>query len=567
MVRPQHDGRGNAERTGAHVLVDCLVAHGVDTVFCVPGESYLSVLDALYDVQDRIRIIVGRHEASVAQMAEAYGKLTGKPGICFVTRGPGASHATIGVHTAFQDSTPLILFVGQVGREQLGREAFQEMDYRALFAKTTKWVTEIVDPHRLPELIGRAFHTAVNGRPGPVVLSIPEDMQNESCAAETPAHYKLAACAPSADSLEQLRAMVEGAERPLLILGGGGWSAEAVANVRRFAENFALPVATGFRRQDLFDNTHPHYVGDVGIATNPALIEMLRRSDLLVVMGERLGEITSAGYTLIDHPRPSQRLIHVHAGAEELGSLYEADLLINASARDFARAVAALRPTAPAERREWIEANHAHYERFTSPPTQGHPRIDVARIVHELSERLPSNAVITNGAGLYTAFVHRYYRFHDYGSQLAPTSGAMGFGLPAAIAAKVVHPDRPVVCFAGDGCFMMAAQELATAVMYRLPIIAVVIDNSSYGSIRGHQEKHFPGRVIATDLVSPDFVALAKSFGAHAEMVDATEDFAAAFDRAAASGLPALLTFKQGIGEVVKTGKQPARVETPEPVD
>lgn len=548
-----HEDDADGQRTAGKVLVDCLLAHGVDTIFCVPGESYLTVLDALHDVQDRIRIIVGRHEASVGQMAEAYGKLMGKPGICFVTRGPGASHAAIAVHTAFHDATPLILFIGQVGRHQVGRNAFQEMDYRGLFESTAKWVTEINDPKRIPELIGRAFHTAVNGKSGPVVISLPEDMQDELIPATVPAHYKLASSAPDLDTLEQLRSLVEAAERPILLVGGGGWSGEAVADIRTFAENFGLPVATGFRRQDVFDNRLPNYIGDVGIATNKELIEQIDAADLLIVAGERLGDITSAGYTIFQFPRPVQRLIHIHAGAEELGALYEADLLINATARDFSRAVARLVPRGEVDRGDWIARGRAAYERYSIPPTTGQPRIDVARIIADLSMRLPSNAIISNGAGLYTSFVHRYYQFRDYGSQLAPTTGAMGYGLPAAIAAKVVHPDRPAICFAGDGCFMMAAQELATAVMYNLDLIVIVIDNSSYGSIRHHQEKYFPGRVVATDLVSPDFVGLAQSYGAYAERVEATEDFAAAFERAASSGRPALLTFRQDIAEVVVT--------------
>ncbi|GAA0333680.1 thiamine pyrophosphate-binding protein [Sphingomonas oligophenolica] len=546
------------------MLVDCLLAHGVDTIFCVPGESYLTVLDALHDVQDRIRIIVGRHEASVGQMAEAYGKLTGKPGICFVTRGPGSCHASIAVHTAHHDATPLILFIGQVGRDQLGRDAFQEMDYHGLFDHTAKWVTEIADPNRIPELISRAFHTAVNGKPGPVVVSIPEDMQNQLCAPATPAHYKLAGAAPSTESLEQLQSLVEAAERPILVLGGSGWSAESVADIRSFAEVFGLPVATGFRRQDLFDNSHPNYVGDLGIAPDKKLIELVGSSDLLLVVGERLGDATSASYTTFQIPRPAQTLIHVHPGAEELGALYEADLLINATAREFSSAVARLVPRGGIDRGTWVTGGRAAYEHFSVPPTSGHPRIDVARIIKELSDRLPSNAVISNGAGLYTAFVHRFYQFRDYGSQLAPTTGAMGYGLPAAIAAKVVYPDRPAVCFAGDGCFMMASQELATAVMFNLNLIVVVIDNSSYGSIRHHQEKYFPGRVVATDLVSPDFVALAEAYGAYAERVEATEDFAAAFERAANSGRPALLTFRQDITEVVPTKPKLAEPAAPE---
>lgn len=539
------------QRTGGRLLVDCLVAHGVDTVFCVPGESFLTVLDALRDVSDRIRVIVGRHEASVVNMAEAHGKLTGKPGICFVTRGPGASHAAIGVHTAFHDSTPLILFVGQVTRDQLGREAFQEMDYHGLFSKTAKWVTEIVDATRIPELVGRAFHTAVNGRPGPVVISIPEDMQNDLCSNPVPAHYKLASAAPGVDALEQMQAMVESAERPVLILGGGGWSAAAILDIRGFAESFNLPAITGFRRQDLFDNTHPNYAGSLGLSTNPKLTELVKQSDLLLVVGERLGDMTTNSYTLVDFPRPAQKLVHVHCGAEELGFLYEGDLLINANARDFSAAVARLTPKAALDRSGWISTGRKIYDAFSTPPAASPLKVDVSRVIRDLSDKLPSNAIISNGAGLYTVFVHRFYRFRDYGSQLAPTTGAMGYGLPAAIAAKVAHPDRPAVCFAGDGCFMMASQELATAAMYKLPVIVVVIDNSSYGSIRYHQEKFFPGRVVATDLVSPDFVALAQSYSAYAERVESTADFPAAFDRAVASGLPALLTFRQDIVEVI----------------
>jgi len=566
MLQPSHQDEQTAERrSGGRLIVECLVAHGVDTVFCVPGESYLTVLDALYDVPEKIRIIVGRHEASVANMAEAYGKLTGKPGICFVTRGPGATHASIALHTAQQDSTPMILFIGQVSRNQIGREAFQELDYSKVFSATAKMVAEIVDAERVPEILGRAFHTAVNGRPGPVVISLPEDMQDDLCDALPTAHYQKAIAAPSAAALVKFKEMLAAAQRPLLILGGGGWSQEAVAGVRSFAEAATLPVANGFRRQDLFDNTHPQYVGDIGIATNPALIEMLQSADLLIALGERLGDMTSAGYTLLDLPRTKQRLIQVNAGAELLGTLYEGDLLINATPQDFVEALGDFSDQGTVERATWIAKGRQNYEEFSIPPAENHPKIDVAAIVRDLSARLPSNATITNGAGLYTYFVHRYYQYRDFGSQLAPTSGAMGYGVPAAIAAKVVHPDRPAVCFAGDGCFMMAAQELATAVMHKLPIIVIVIDNSCYGSIRGHQERYYPGRVVATDLVSPDFVAFAQSFGAYGERIEATEDFGAAFDRASASGLPALLTFRQHIGEVVKLGEK-VEAKAPEPV-
>lgn len=538
-------------RTGGQLLVDCLVAHGVDTIFCVPGESFLAVLDALHDVPDKIRVIVARHESGASNMAEAYGKLTGKPGICFVTRGPGASQGSIGLHTAAQDSTPVILFIGQVSRDQIGREAFQEVDYHHMFGKTAKWVTEILDPRRVPELVGRAFHVATNGRPGPVVISIPEDMQTDTAPGFLPRHYQRAAAAPTPEALAAIRDMLAGSERPLLILGGGGWNAEAVAQMRAFSERFAIPAIAGFRRQDLFDNTHPHYIGFLGFGAAPSVHAAVRASDTLLVVGERLGDTTSNGYDLFDHPRPKQRLIHVHPGAEELGILYEGDILVNATMPDFAAALSRLTPDRVPDRRSWIDQGRASYTAFATPPARNPQTVDVPRVVRALSDSLPADAIITNGAGTYTGFVHRYYQYRAYGSQLAPTSGSMGYGLPAAVAAKVVHPDRPVVCFAGDGCFLMASQELATAVMHDLPITIVVIDNASFGSIRVHQERRYPGRVYATHLRNPDFVAMARSFGAYAEQVDTTEGFAPAFARAQASGLPSLLVIKLDIEKVV----------------
>lgn len=551
---PQPESASGAtpnHRTGGQILVDCLVAHGVDTIFCVPGESFLAVLDALHDVADRIRVVVARHEAGASNMAEAYGKLTGKPGICFVTRGPGASQGAVGLHTAAQDSTPVIFFIGQVSRDQIGREAFQEADYHQMFGKTAKWVTEILDPARVPEQIGRAFHVATNGRPGPVVISIPEDMQTDAAPAFIPRHYQRAAAAPTPEALSELQDILAKSERPLLILGGGGWNAQAVAQMCAFAERFAIPAVAGFRRQDLFDNTHPNYIGFLGFGAAPSVQAAVRASDTLLVVGERLGDTTSNGYTLFDHPRPRQRLIHVHPGAEELGILYEGDLLVNATMQDFAAALDRLAPEVVPDRRAWIDEGRRSYEAFGTPPARNPQTVDVPRIVRALSDMLPANAVITNGAGTYTGFVHRYYQYRAYGSQLAPTSGSMGYGLPAAVAAKVVHPDRPVICFAGDGCFLMASQELATAVMHDLPIIIVVIDNASYGSIRVHQERRYPGRVYATHLRNPDFVAMAKAFGAHAELVETTEDFAPAFARAQASGLPSLLTVKLDIEKIV----------------
>ena len=542
---------GLAEKSGGQLIAECLVAHGVDTAFMVPGESFLNVIDALRDVQDEIRVVIGRHEAGTANMAEAYGKLTGKPGICFVTRGPGSSQASVAVHTAFQDATPLILFVGQVAREQLGREAFQEIDYHHMFAKTAKWVTEIVDPRRVPELVSRAFHVAVNGRPGPVVISIPEDMQSERCVVAMSNPYRHATAAPTAADVSTMQDLLAAAERPVLILGGGGWSAEATAQMRRFSERFQIPVIAGFRRQDLFDNTHPNYAGFLGFGVSPHVVEMVKKADLMLVVGERLGDTTTTGYTLIDFPRPKQKLIHVHAGPEELGILYEGDLLIAATTRDFARSLDGLVPLGHPDRSAWISGGHDGYLKFSSAPPESPQKINVPSIVNGLAEHLPADAIITNGAGTYTGFVHRYYRYRDYGSQLAPTSGSMGYGLPAALAAKIVHPDRPVVCFAGDGDFMMAFPELATANMYGLGIIVIVIDNASYGSIRVHQERHFPGRVYGTDLVNPDFIALAKACGCHAEEVGETADFTAAFEKAVASGKPSVLTIRLDINRVV----------------
>ncbi len=537
--------------SGARILVECLKIHGTDRVFCVPGESFLGVLDALYDEEGRIGLTVGRHEATTAHMAEAYGKLTRQPGICFVTRGPGASHAAIAVHTAAQDSTPMLLFVGQVPRGERGREAFQEVDFTAMFGSMAKWVVEITDPARIPELVTRAFHVATHGRPGPVVISIPEDMQAEVAEVRWPAPYVPAASGPDAATLARLQGMLEQAERPMLVLGGSSWSAEAVAQMRGFAERFALPVVAGFRRQDLFDNTHPNYAGFLGFGIGPELTRMIGEADLLLVVGERLGDTASSGYSLIDFPRPAQKLVHVHAAPEELGVLYQPELAIVSSMQGFAAAAGALVPGALPDRSDWIAAARAQYDKHATPPAKSPQHIDMPLIVSQLAASLPEDCVITNGAGIYAGYVHRYFRYRAFGSQLAPQSGAMGYGLPAAIAAQIVNPDRPVVCFAGDGCFLMASHELATAAMYKLPVIVVVVDNASYGSIRIHQERQFPSRISGTDLVNPDFSTLARAYGAHAEVIENTEDFAGAFERARASGGPAVLTVRLDMDTIV----------------
>jgi acetolactate synthase-1/2/3 large subunit len=530
-------------RTGAQILVDQLRIHGVDTVFCVPGESYIVALDALREARGDIRLLTCRQEGGAANMADAYGKLTGRPGICFVTRGPGATNASIGVHTAFQDSTPLILFMGQVARGHRGREGFQEVDVDRMFDRQSKWAAEIVDPARIPELVSRAFHAAASGRPGPVVLALPEDLLSEPCDAPDAGPYKVVQAHPGADDLDAVRELLAGAERPLMLVGGGTWSAAASRDVLAFAEANGLPTAAAFRWQDCFDNRHRLYVGEVGIAVNPALARRIQEADVLLVVGPRLGEATTSGYTLVDVPRPRQRLVHVYPGAEELGRVYQADVLVNSGLPQFCAAAAALEPVDGSRWAAWAEAARADYLANIEPlPAPGD--VNVSEIVAWLRERLPQDAIVTNGAGNYTVWAHRFYQFSRFRTQLAPTSGAMGYGVPAAVAAKLVHPDRIVVCFSGDGDFLMSGQELATAVQYELPVVILVVNNDMFGTIRMHQERQFPGRVYGTDLVNPDFVTYARAFGAHGALVERTESFAPAFEEALESGRPAVLELR-----------------------
>jgi len=517
-------------RTGAQLLIDSLKVHGVDLVFGVPGESYLDALDAFYDAQEQIKFVICRQEGGVANMAEAYGKLTGRPGIAFVTRGPGATNASIGLHTAFQDSTPLILFIGQVSTEVTEREAFQELDYRRMFGQMTKWVAQIDRPERVPEMVSHAFHLAVSGRPGPVVLALPEDMQSAMATVADTARYQRVAAHPGVADMNQLRTMLAQAERPFVMLGGGGWNEQACADFQAFAEANALPVGCTYRCQDLFDNRHPNYVGDIAVGLNPALERRIRESDLLLAVGPRLGEWTTVNYTLIDIPRPKQKFIHVHTGAEELGRVYQADLLINSGMPEFAAAARALAPV----RAPWAEATlaaRADYEMWQKP-VAAPGALNMSEVIAFLRERLPPDTIVTCGAGAYIVWVNRFYRYTGFRTQLGPTSGAMGYGVPSAIAAKLVHPARPVVSFAGDGCFLMNGQELATAMQYDAKVIFIVVNNGIYGTIRMHQEKYFPGRVIATDLRNPDFAALARAYGLYGEIVEKTADFAAAFERA-----------------------------------
>jgi len=529
-------------RTGGRAVVDALAANGVDTVFCVPGESFIAVLDALYDAAG-IRTIACRHEAGAAHMAEAHGKLTGRPGIAFVTRAPGATHASIGVHIARQDSTPMILFVGQVARGMQGREAFQEIDYAQVFGGLAKWAAEIDDARRIPELVTRAFHVAMSGRPGPVVLALPEDMLRDAVEVDDLPPATRSAAHPGDGEMARVRALLAEAQRPLMILGGSGWDDEACRAVRRFAERQALATACSFRRQALFDNRDPCYAGDLGIGPNPALAERVRAADLILAVGGRLGEVPTGGYTLIEAPRPRQRLIHVHADPDELGRVFAADLAINAGPAEFAYALDALEPIPDPPWLAWTAAARRDYEAALDP---GEPRtgLDLARVVRYLDERLPEDAILCNGAGNHTAWLHRFFRYKRFGTQLGPTAGAMGYGFPAAIAAKLRHPDRVVVAFTGDGCFLMTGQELATAAQYGANVVALVVNNGMYGTIRMHQERAYPGRVAATDLVNPDFAAFARAFGAHGALVTRTEEFAPAFEAALAAGTPALIELR-----------------------
>ena len=529
-----------SNRMGGKILADGLKAQGVELIFGVPGESYLALLDGLYDQRETIRFITCRQEGGAANMAEAYGKLTGQPGICVVTRGPGAANASIGLHTAFQDSTPMLLLVGQVGRQMQDREAFQEVNHGIFFSEMSKWSAEIRDPSRIPEYLNHAFHSALSGRPGPVVLSLPEDMLREEAEVEDAPPAIPVQPAPAPEQIKQIREMLLEAESPLMVLGGGGWNHEACRIHTLFADQQDLPVAVSFRCQDRMDNDHRCYIGDLGIGPNPKLHQLVQDSDLLIVVGARMGEMTTGGYRLMGIPVPNQKLVHIHPGADELGRVYRADLPINASVQQFAQALSQLE-TVPSEGwRERTAKARQSYEAFQQPP-EAPGNVNFANVVRHLSEVLPADAIITNGAGIYSSWGHRFYRFHKFPSQLGPTSGAMGYGMPAAISAKLVFPEREVVCLAGDGCFMMNGQEMATAVQYGLNLIVLVINNGMLGTIRMHQEKSYPRRVHGTALHNPDFAALARAYGAFGAKVEKTSDFPDLLAEARKAGRPALL--------------------------
>ncbi len=540
-------------RLAGHALVEALLAQGVDTVFGVPGESYLAALDGFHEHGERIRFIACRQEGGACFMAEAHGKLTGRPGVCFVTRGPGATNASIGLHTAFQDSTPLLLLVGQVSSEQRDREAFQELDYRHVFGPGTlgmaKWVAEVQQPHRLPEYVSRAFHTAMQGRPGPVVLVLPEDLLTAPTSAPVLPRAIPAEAWPAPSALARLGELLASAERPLVIAGGSGWTPTSTRALERFAERWHLPVACAFRFQDTFDNRHPLYAGDVGIGINPKLAARVRNADLILALGVRLGEMTTSGYQLLSPPRPAQKLIHLHPGAEELGRVYAADLLLQCSLSLAGEALDTLPAPPDCRWSAWTAAAHADYEaNHVSPPVSP---LDMAEVVKTVQRLAPPDTIYTNGAGNFSAWLHRYVRYaalqHHGRTQLAPTSGAMGYGVPAAVAAALLLPDRTVVNLAGDGDFQMTGQELATYQAYRQRggrgrLISIVVDNGTWGTIRMHQERHYPARVSGSDLLAnPDFAALARAYDWNAARVEETAAFAPAFAAALASERPTLI--------------------------
>ena len=529
-------------RHGGRILADALVGHGAKLAFGVPGESYLPVLDGFYDVREQLKFVVCRQEGGASYMAEAYGKLTGEPGILFVTRGPGATNGAVGVHTAFQDSTPLIVFVGQVGNDFAEREAFQEIDYRRMYGPLTKWVAQIDRAERIPEYVSHAFHTATAGRPGPVLLALPEDMLfSETAVADVP-RYRTVRPAPSPADMRELQRMLQAAERPFVILGGGGWDRASCDGLRAWLEAAKLPAGTSFRCQDLLDNRSPSFAGDVGIGINPKLAERIREADVVLAIGARLGEMTTSGYTLFQAPVPAQKLIHVHGGAEELGRVYHATLPINSGMTNFVQALAQAKLDGAKWAARTSQAREEYLGWTEARPIPG--KLQYAEVVKWLDANLPEDAIIAGGAGNFSGWVHRFFRYKGFRTQLGSTNGSMGCGLPSAIAAKLAAPQRTVLAVTGDGDFLMTGQEFATAVQYGAPVITLVVNNGMYGTIRMHQEREYPGRISGTELKNPDFAAYARAFGGHGEVVEATDQFAPAFERALASGKPAILELR-----------------------
>ncbi len=531
------------KRSGGQILVDQLLLHGADRLFGVPGESFLAALDALHDAKDRLPFISNRHECGAANMAEAYGKLTGRPGICFVTRGPGACHAAIGVHTAFQDSTPMILLIGQVPREHADREAFQEVDYRQMFAPLAKWSAQVESAERLPEYIARAFHLATSGRSGPVVLSLPEDMLTDEVEVADPPHYVASRAAPSSTDLEKLRALLDKAKRPLLMVGGPGWTDAACKNITTFAEAWNIPVAASYRGIDIVSNRSAVYAGEFSLAPGAVLMKDIRECDVLLVVGPRLGEMTTLAYSTLDAPMPKPALIHIHGSADELGRVYHPTLGITAAPAEAAAALEELKPAKPTGWSAWTKEARDGYL-STLEPTPYNGALDMGRALADLRDHLPPEVIITVDAGNHTGWPQRYLMFGRPGRFLGPTNGAMGYCVPAAVAASLVHPERLVIGCVGDGGFQMTGNELATAIQHGAKPIILIFNNGIYGTIRAHQERHYPERVVATDLVNPDFVALARAYGCHAELVERTDQFKPAFDRAVASGKAAVIELR-----------------------
>ncbi len=527
--------------TGGEIVVRALEAQGVKRVFCVPGESYLAVLAALDGSQ--VRAVTCRHEGAAAMAAEAVGKMTGRPGVALVTRGPGAANAASGVHVAQQDSTPLVLLVGQVARGMRHRDAFQEVDYGAFFGGLAKHVEEVTEAARLPEALSRAFHLAMSGRPGPVVVALPEDVLSGEVAepGALPGPARVAEPAPADEDMAAFMEMLAVAERPLIIAGGSRWDGQARKRLMELAEFLHVPVAASFRRQMLFDALHPAYAGDVGLGINPALRERIIDSDLLILLGGRFSEVPSQGFSLLGAPEPGKALVHVHPGAEEPGRVYRPALAICATPGNFLSALRRRRVTGADRRAEWMRAAHDDYLRWSERPPQTPGGVQMGEIISWLRENLPKDAIITNGAGNYAIWVHRFWRFREWGTQLAPVSGSMGYGLPAALAARLECPERTVVCFAGDGCFQMTMADFATAVQQEANIIVIVVDNGQYGTIRMHQQRRFPGRDCSTQLTNPDFAAYAEACGGAAFRVERTEEFFPAFRAAQEAARPALI--------------------------
>ncbi len=527
-------------RHGGRILADALVGHGSRLAFGVPGESFLPVLDGLHDHKDKLKFVICRQEGGASYMAEASAKLSGQPGLLFVTRGPGATNGSVGVHTAFQDSTPMIVFVGQVGNDFVEREAFQEIDYRRMYGPLTKWAAQIDRTERIPEYVSHAFNVATSGRPGPVLLALPEDMLfSEAAVADAP-HFRAPRAAPSPSDMQELERLLAAAKRPFLLVGGGGWTAKATAELQAWAETTGIPVGCGFRCQDYFDNRHANYAGDVGIGVNPKLAQRVKDADVLLVIGERLGEMTTSAYTLLESPAPKQTLIHVQSGAEELGRVYQATLPINSNYEEFVFALSKIKVPSW---KEQAQAAHADYLAWNKPIAMP-GALHYGEAIAWLSQNLPEDAIVTNGAGNFASWLHRHFQYKQWRTQLAPTSGSMGYSVPAAVAAKIAEPKRTVVALAGDGEFLMNGQEFATAMQYGAPVIVLVVNNGMYGTIRMHQEREYPGRVSGTELANPDFAAYARAFGGHGETVERTADFAPAFQRALASGKPAIVELK-----------------------